>query len=339
MFGGQVESLTTAGIQGVGVRVIVDHRQGYASAGSLEPDVIEETLREARDNAAFGEPDEWYALATPGGGQRCRARRARPVARGARLDADRCESADRARPRSRDESARLPSARCGGDRLRRRARGVGDRQLAGCRGVHPPHDVLGACRRAGRRRFGHADGIRLRRGANACGSRSRVDPARCRRPGGAPPRCEAGRRTAHPDPLRPARDSIRARRAVERVQRRDAAEGPVDVRGTRRREDRGADRRDRRRPDRRSDVRCVRLRQRGCTDPAQRAHRRRRAARLPPQRLHRPPFRWAQHRERGTRRLRVGSGCRRPRHHACGRVRARRKHSWRRFPRLSTSSR
>ena len=39
VFGGEVESLTTAGIEGVGVRVIVDHRQGYASAGSLDPDV------------------------------------------------------------------------------------------------------------------------------------------------------------------------------------------------------------------------------------------------------------------------------------------------------------
>ena len=65
VFGGAVESLTTAGIEGVGVRVIVDHRQGYASAGSLDPDVVAETLREARDNAAFGEPDEWYALASP----------------------------------------------------------------------------------------------------------------------------------------------------------------------------------------------------------------------------------------------------------------------------------
>ena len=65
VFGGEVESLTTAGIEGVGVRVIVDHRQGYASAGSLDPDVIDETLREARDNAAFGEPDEWNGLATP----------------------------------------------------------------------------------------------------------------------------------------------------------------------------------------------------------------------------------------------------------------------------------
>lgn len=66
VFGGEVESLTTAGVEGIGIRVIVDHRLGYASAGSLDPDVIEETLREARDNAAFGEADDAYALVTPG---------------------------------------------------------------------------------------------------------------------------------------------------------------------------------------------------------------------------------------------------------------------------------
>ncbi|MGQ0826564.1 MAG: TldD/PmbA family protein [Actinomycetota bacterium] len=65
IFGGEVESLTTAGIEGIGIRVIVDHCQGYASAGSLDPGVVEETLQEARDNAAFGAPDEWYGLATP----------------------------------------------------------------------------------------------------------------------------------------------------------------------------------------------------------------------------------------------------------------------------------
>ncbi|MGH8978969.1 MAG: TldD/PmbA family protein, partial [Acidimicrobiia bacterium] len=65
VFGGDVESLTTAGIEGIGVRVIVDHRQGYASAGSLDVDVIDETLREARDNASFSEPDDWNGLATP----------------------------------------------------------------------------------------------------------------------------------------------------------------------------------------------------------------------------------------------------------------------------------
>src|SRR5262245_18919014 len=65
VFGGDVESLTTAGIEGIGIRVIVDHRQGLAWAGSLEPEVVAETLREARDNAAFGQPDEWYGVATP----------------------------------------------------------------------------------------------------------------------------------------------------------------------------------------------------------------------------------------------------------------------------------
>jgi PmbA protein len=65
VFDGEVESLTTASVEGVGVRVISDHRQGLAWAGSLAPDVIDETLAEARDNAAFGEPDEWYGLASP----------------------------------------------------------------------------------------------------------------------------------------------------------------------------------------------------------------------------------------------------------------------------------
>ncbi len=64
VFDGQVESLTTASVEGVGIRVVADHRQGLAWAGSLDPDVIEETLREARDNATFGEPDEFYGLAS-----------------------------------------------------------------------------------------------------------------------------------------------------------------------------------------------------------------------------------------------------------------------------------
>jgi len=64
VFGGEVESLAVAEVEGVGVRVIVDARQGYAWAGSLDDDVIAETLAEARDNAAFGAPDESYALAS-----------------------------------------------------------------------------------------------------------------------------------------------------------------------------------------------------------------------------------------------------------------------------------
>ena len=62
---GEVESLSVAQVEGVGVRVIVDHRLGYAYAGSLGADVVAETLADARDNAAFGAPDEALGLATP----------------------------------------------------------------------------------------------------------------------------------------------------------------------------------------------------------------------------------------------------------------------------------
>jgi PmbA protein len=65
VFDGQVESLTTASVEGVGIRVIAGRRQGLAWAGSLDADVIDDTLKEARDNAGFGEPDEWYGLASP----------------------------------------------------------------------------------------------------------------------------------------------------------------------------------------------------------------------------------------------------------------------------------
>jgi PmbA protein len=66
-FEGEVESLSQADDEGVGVRVIVVHRQGFAWAGSLDEDVIADTLQEARDNAAFATPDEFLALAEPDG--------------------------------------------------------------------------------------------------------------------------------------------------------------------------------------------------------------------------------------------------------------------------------
>ena len=65
--GGTVESFTAASSAGIGVRVVVDHRQGFAWAGGLDPDVIADTLAEARDNARFAEPDEWVGLAEPDG--------------------------------------------------------------------------------------------------------------------------------------------------------------------------------------------------------------------------------------------------------------------------------
>jgi PmbA protein len=64
VFRGEIDSLSVAGVQGVGVRVINDHRQGFAWAGTFDADVIAETIAEARDNATFAEPDEWSGLAS-----------------------------------------------------------------------------------------------------------------------------------------------------------------------------------------------------------------------------------------------------------------------------------
>jgi len=65
--GGEVEAFTSASGRGIGVRVVRDHRQGFAWAGTLEPDALLETLAEARDNARFAEPEEWVGLAEPDG--------------------------------------------------------------------------------------------------------------------------------------------------------------------------------------------------------------------------------------------------------------------------------
>ena len=62
-----VESFSSAESAGVGIRVVKDHRQGFAYAGSLDDDVLEETLADARDNAVFGTPDEYLGLAEPDG--------------------------------------------------------------------------------------------------------------------------------------------------------------------------------------------------------------------------------------------------------------------------------
>lgn len=67
VYEGEIESLSTAVSQGIGVRVIVDHKQGFAYAGSLEEDALVEALTDARDNATFGTVDEYLALAEPDG--------------------------------------------------------------------------------------------------------------------------------------------------------------------------------------------------------------------------------------------------------------------------------
>jgi PmbA protein len=65
--GGAVESLTQATSAGIGVRVVVDGRQGFAWAGSLDDEVIAEVLAEARDNVRYAQPEPWVGLADPDG--------------------------------------------------------------------------------------------------------------------------------------------------------------------------------------------------------------------------------------------------------------------------------
>jgi PmbA protein len=64
---GDVESLTAAESQGIGIRVIHEGRQGFAYAGTLDDAVVRSTITEARDNAQFGTPDEFAGLAEPDG--------------------------------------------------------------------------------------------------------------------------------------------------------------------------------------------------------------------------------------------------------------------------------
>ncbi|MGI9621681.1 MAG: TldD/PmbA family protein [Acidimicrobiales bacterium] len=67
VYEGELESFTSAESQGVGIRVIAGGKQGIAYAGTLDEDVITETLAEARDNTVFGSPDEFFGLAEPDG--------------------------------------------------------------------------------------------------------------------------------------------------------------------------------------------------------------------------------------------------------------------------------
>lgn len=67
VYDGELESMTTADNTGIGVRVLAGGREGFASAGSLDPDVVAETLSEARDNAVFAEADPYVGIAKPDG--------------------------------------------------------------------------------------------------------------------------------------------------------------------------------------------------------------------------------------------------------------------------------
>ena len=67
VYEGEIENLKSAESAGIGVRVIRDGRQGFAYAGSLDADVLADVLADARDNAAFGDPDDANGVAIPDG--------------------------------------------------------------------------------------------------------------------------------------------------------------------------------------------------------------------------------------------------------------------------------
>ena len=67
IYEGEIEQLISAQSEGIGVRVIRDGRVGFAYTGVLDAASIDDVLAEARDNAAFGTPDEWAGLAAPDG--------------------------------------------------------------------------------------------------------------------------------------------------------------------------------------------------------------------------------------------------------------------------------
>jgi PmbA protein len=67
VYHGEVEHLTSARSEGIGVRIIRDGRTGFAYAGTLEPGAVADALVDARDNVAFGTPDEYAGLAEPDG--------------------------------------------------------------------------------------------------------------------------------------------------------------------------------------------------------------------------------------------------------------------------------
>lgn len=83
IFEGEIESLSSATSEGVGVRVVLDAtssdgagsrdtssdgaKLGFAWAGSLDDEVVLTALGEARDNARFTTPDPYMQLAAPDG--------------------------------------------------------------------------------------------------------------------------------------------------------------------------------------------------------------------------------------------------------------------------------
>ncbi len=65
VYEGDVENMTTASSTAVGIRVINDFREGSSWAESLDEDILESALAQARENASIAEADEFAALVKP----------------------------------------------------------------------------------------------------------------------------------------------------------------------------------------------------------------------------------------------------------------------------------
>ena len=66
-YNGEVESLTSAASAGIGIRVVVDQKQGFAYSGALDDASVRHTFAEAVDNARFATVDEFAGVAEPDG--------------------------------------------------------------------------------------------------------------------------------------------------------------------------------------------------------------------------------------------------------------------------------
>lgn len=68
VYDSDIESLSTAESQGVGIRIVTaDRREGFAYAASFDDEILRETFADARDNAGFSEADEWNGVTDPDG--------------------------------------------------------------------------------------------------------------------------------------------------------------------------------------------------------------------------------------------------------------------------------
>ncbi|HEX9258952.1 MAG TPA: TldD/PmbA family protein [Acidimicrobiales bacterium] len=67
VYEGELEHLTSAQSEGIGIRVVRDGRTGFAYAGALDSEALRDALADARDNVAFGTRDEWAGVTEPDG--------------------------------------------------------------------------------------------------------------------------------------------------------------------------------------------------------------------------------------------------------------------------------